>query len=75
MEILNEYKNGREGNDCWISDYIILIKLDTNLFVVVHTDTVCGSWTGNHKTTRAETFVDYVEAMNYFESIVEKLEK
>jgi hypothetical protein len=75
MEILKKYKKFHEGNDCWISEYVCLIQLDHRLYVVTYTDSVEGSWTGSPKTATSETFVDYTEAVNCFDSIVEKLEK
>ena len=33
MEIVKKYKYGREGNDCYINDYIYLIHIDSNLYV------------------------------------------
>ena len=75
MEIVKKYKYGREGNDCWINDYVYLIHIDSNLYVVCHTDTVCGSWTGNPKTTTSETFDDYYKALDYYDDLVHKFER
>lgn len=73
MKILKEYKKGREGNDCWLSDYIVLIELDRDLYIVVHTDTVFGSWTGNPKSSRSEVFTDYTDALEYMNKLVAKI--
>lgn len=70
MKILREYKKGREGNDCWLCDYIVLIELDSDLFVVAHIDTVTGSWTGNPKTSRSEVFTDYSKALTYMNKLI-----
>jgi hypothetical protein len=75
MEILKTHTYSREGNDCWISDYVTLIRLDTHLYIVTHTDAVTGSWTGNPKTTDSFTFGDYDSARNLFESFVKQFSK
>ena len=75
MEIVKEYKCGREGNDCYITDYVYLIHIDSNLYVVNHTNTVYGSWTGNPKITINETFDDYYKALDYYNDLVTKFKK
>lgn len=70
MEIIKKYKLGREGNDCYINDYVYLIHIDSNLYVVNHTNAVCGSWTGNPIITRSETFNDYYKALDYYDDLV-----
>ena len=75
MEIIKKYKCGREGNDCYINDYVYLIHIDSNLYVVNHTNTVYGSWTGYPKTTNSETFDDYYKALDYYDDLVHKFER
>ena len=73
MEILKEYKKERDGNECRLYDYIILIKLDYQLFLVIHVDTVFGSWTGNPKSSRSEIFTDYNNAIKYMNKLIAKI--
>ena len=75
IAIIKEYKYGREGNDCYINDYVYLIHIDSNLYVVNHTDTVYGSWTGNPKTTNSSTFDNYNEALEHYEALVNKFKR
>lgn len=70
MEILNQVTLKREGNDCLITDYINLTKMDHCLFVVNIIEAVSGSWTGDIKTFRTEIFTDYETALNYFKKQV-----
>ena len=73
MEILKECKNTHEGNDCLITEYISLIKLDQNLFIVTFTEDVLGSWTGNPKTSQVDTFTNYYKALNFMNSLIKKV--
>lgn len=73
MEIIKEYKNEREGNDCLITDYVCLVKLDYHLYTVVYTRSVYGGWTGNPITTKSESFKDYGDALNCMNVLVGKL--
>lgn len=70
MEIIKEYKSERQGNECLITNYVCLIKLDNNLYTVVHTESVCGGWTGNPVATKCETFRDYDNAIKYMMAII-----
>lgn len=74
MEIIKEYKKERCGNECLIKDYVCLIKLNNNLYVVIHTESVCGSWTGNPKNTKCATLEYYDDALRCMMIIVSKLE-
>ena len=73
MEIIKEYKKEREGNLCWIADYVCVIKMNNSLYTVVHTNSVRGSWTGNPITTESKRFEKEEEAMEYMAQIVEKI--
>ncbi len=73
MEILKEFKNTHVGNDCLITEYINLIKLDQNLFIVTFTEDILGSWTGNPKTSQVETFTDYDKAFSYMDSLIKRI--
>ena len=73
MKILKEYSKESMGNDCWINQYACLIQLDFDLYIVTYTDSVTGSWTGNPKTTSAETFTDYNSASKYMQDIINKI--
>ena len=73
MEIVKEYKYGREGNDCYINDYVYLIHIDSNLYVVNHTNAVEGSWTGNPCDTNAYTFRDFKSAVSCYNELCEKV--
>ena len=73
MEILKEFKNTHEGNDCLITEYVSLIKLDQNLFIVTFTEDVLGSWTGSPKTSNVDTFTNYYKALNFMNSSIKKV--
>ena len=73
MEILKEFKNTHEGNDCLITEYVNLIKLNRDLYIVTFTKDVLGSWTGNPKTSQIETFTDYDKAFGYMDSLVKEV--
>ena len=73
MEILKEYKYTREGNDCLITDYVCLIKLDECLYTVVHTESVYGGWTGNPITTKSEAFKYYDDVLDYMTKLIRKI--
>jgi hypothetical protein len=73
MEILKEFKNAHEGNDCLITEYISLIKLDQNLFIVTFTEDIFGSWTGSPKTSNVDTFINYYKALNFMNFLIKKV--
>ena len=75
MEIVKEYKLRRDGNECYITDYVYLIHIDSNLYVVNHTNTVYGSWTGNPEVTTTETFDDYNNALDYYNDLVHRFKR
>lgn len=75
MEILNEYKNGYEGNDCWINNYVCLIRLDFHLYLVTHTEIVQGNWRDNIQTTKTQVFENYDNALTCMVTLVGKLER
>lgn len=70
MEIIKEYKSERQGNECLITNYVCLIKLDNNLYTVIHTESVCGGWTDNPVTTNCTTLKDYDESVKCMMKIV-----
>ncbi len=73
MEVLKECKYTKEGNDCLIKDYVCLIKLDYHLYAVVHTNEVCGGWTGNPIITKSEAFKDYDDALDYMTKLIREI--
>ena len=75
MQIISEYKTDRQGNDCWITDYICLVELDRNLFLLTFTERVQGTWTGDVKTTKTSIYTDYHEALLAMKLIINKLER
>ena len=75
MEIIKKYENRKEGNDCLITNYICLIKLDYHLYLLTHTESVYGGWTGNPKTTQTRIFEDYGDALICMVTLIGKLER
>ena len=73
MEIIKEYKDEREGNECLIANYVCLIKFNDNLYVVVHTESVYGGWTGNPTNTKCATLKYYDDAIRCMNMITSKL--
>ena len=72
MEILKKFRNIREGNECLLVDYIILVSLGPELYTVIHVDTVRGSWTGNYSNISGKTFADYKSAADYMNDFINK---
>ena len=54
---------------------IDIIHIDSNLYVVNHTNAVYGSWTGNPTITITETFDDYYKALDYYDDLVNKFKR
>ena len=71
MKLLGEYTHKREGNECLITDYICLVKLEYDLYLVTHTEKVYGGWTGNPITTESATFEDYSSAADYMNTFID----
>ncbi len=69
MEIMKEAKWSREGNDCWLTDYCCIIRIDTELYVVLHTKRVQGGWTGNPISTNTVECKSYDHALEVMRSI------
>lgn len=69
MEIMKEAKWSREGNDCWLTDYCCIIRIDTEVYVVLHIDRVQGGWTGNPISTRTVECKSYDDALEVMRSI------
>ena len=63
MELLKEYKCERHGNDCLIRDYICLIRIDHDLYIVNKVTSVIGGWTGNPVDTYCEHFQELDKAL------------
>ena len=72
MKILRQINKSREGNDCWITDYCCIVRLDRDLYVLIMTNTVQGGWTGNIKSTTTKEFDNFDEADACLFSICEK---
>lgn len=72
MEILNQVTLKKEGNECFITYYIYIVRLDYHKYITFITEAVSGSWTGNPITTNFETFTDYPDALEYIDKLVEK---
>ena len=72
MEIMKEAKWSREGNDCWLTDYCCIIRVDSNLYIVLHVDKVEGSWTGNPISSNSTEYKNYDDALEVFKSIGNK---
>lgn len=73
MEILNNIEVKKEGNDCLITEAVALIRINYDLYVVIHTDAVDGSWTGNPCDTYTYTFRDFSSAISRYNELCEKV--
>lgn len=62
MEILDNYITEREGNDCLITEAIILIRITFRAYIVTYTRDVLGGWTGNPIEANSRSFHSYDEA-------------
>lgn len=75
MKILNEYKGSRTGNECILTDYILFIEVDNQLYVVEHINTVWGGWTGYQSNSRTEFFTKFDEANKYQKKLIREIVK
>ena len=75
MELLKEYTFERYGNECLIKDYIYLIRLDYDVYLVTRTTAITGSWTGNPITTYCDHFRDLADALVAWEEFVRNLKE
>ena len=75
MKILNEYKGSRTGNECILTDYILLVEVDTGLYAVNHINIVQGGWTGHQSNNRTEFFDKFDEADEYQKKMIEEISK
>ena len=73
MEILNHFEVKKDGNECLITDVVALIRINHDLYIVTHTDSVWGSWTGNPCDTDAYTFRDFSSAISCYNELCEKV--
>lgn len=73
MEILNNYITEREGNDCLITEVIMLIHITYRVYIVTYTKDVLGGWTGNPTETNCESFHDYDDAKTYYNKLYKQI--
>ena len=70
MELLKTHEHIRPGNDCLLSDYVCLIRLRHDVYLVTHTSCVQGSWTGNMQSTSTKTFDSHKKALKYTNALI-----
>jgi hypothetical protein len=74
--ILAEYMKTQVGHECLIHNYLCLIqlKLDVNIYTVIHVVAVEGDWTDEPKSSKSNIFTDYESANKYFSMLVDDIE-
>ena len=73
MEILDNYITEREGNECLITEGIMLIRITNRAYVVTYTRDVLGGWTGNSIEANSRSFHSYDEAKVCYNKLYEQL--
>ena len=73
MEILDNYITEKEGNDCLITEAIILIRITPRAYIVTYTSDVFGGWTGNPIEVNGRSFRRYDEAKIYYDKLYNKI--
>lgn len=72
MEIMKEATYSREGNDCWLTDYCFITRVDTGVYITTLVQTVQGGWTGERITSGTAEFKNYDDALECMKSIYSK---
>lgn len=44
MRILESYKTSKEGNDCLIKRYVMLIMIDNDYYQTIYSERTVGGW-------------------------------
>lgn len=73
MEILDNYITKREGNECLITEGIVLIRITNRAYVVTYTRDVLGGWTGNNIEANSRSFHSYDEAKICYNKLYEQI--
>ena len=73
MKLLGEYTHKKEGNECLITNYICLVQLEYDLYLVTCTKEVYGGWTGNPITTTSKIFREFDSASEYMDVLKREL--
>ena len=69
MEILDSYITEREGNDCLITEAIVLLRITNRAYVVTYVRDVLGGWTGNPIESNSRSFHNYDEAKTCYDKL------
>lgn len=73
MEILDNYITEREGNECLITEGIVLIRITNRAYVVTYTRDVLGGWTNNPIEANSMSFHSYDEAKICYNKLYEQI--
>lgn len=71
MELIQQFKGERYGNDCIIYNYIALIKLDDSLYLFTNTEKTVGWF--YREETYTELFTDRKAAEKYTKKRIDRL--
>ena len=69
MEILNKYITKRDGNECLITEAIVLLRITDRAYVVTYVRDVLGGWTGNPIESNSQSFHSYDEAKECYDKL------
>ena len=69
MEILNSHITKREGNDCLITEEIVLLRITNGAYVVTYVVDILGGWTDNPIEARSRGFHHYDEAKAHYDEL------
>ena len=73
MEILNSAIAEREGNDCLITEAIVLLRITNRAYVVTYVRDVLGGWTGNPIESNIQSFHSYDKAKTCYDTLYNRI--
>ena len=71
MRILQIYKTSKEGNDCLIKYYIMLVMVDDDYYQTIYSERTVGSWIPDEhlRYSRTNNFPDLDSATEYYRKL------
>lgn len=73
MKLLGEYTHIKERTKCLIRNYIGLIQVSSNIYLVTCTEEVLSSVTDNSITTKSKIFREFESASDYISILKREL--
>ena len=71
MRILESYKTSKEGNDCLIKYYVMLIMVDDDYYQTIYSERTLGSWISDEHLRHSTTmnFPDLHSASEHYRKL------